>query len=274
MSKNSKNDVTDNIKPDLICKEFWDNEKCADLFNTVLFKGKQIISPEDLTDLDTDVSSTFDMANSIETMRKSRDIFKRARQGIDFLIFGIENQDEIHYRMPVRTALYDLLCYESQAKDRDAANKKAGVKYTRAEFLSGLGKHDRLNPVITLVIYYGETPWDGPTSIKEMLYDLGADVMELVPDYKMHLLEIRDANNYKFSDPKLELIFDVSEELKKGNIDGITQKYPVEKLTGSEVRFMGYIAKSKILMEKEEREMVMTQALQDWENSNVGLWEG
>ena len=46
------------IKPDTILKNFWkNNDRFADLFNTFLFNGKEILKPDDLTEVDTDVSS-------------------------------------------------------------------------------------------------------------------------------------------------------------------------------------------------------------------------
>ena len=44
---------------DVIVKEFWrDNDRFADLFNAVLFKGKCVIKADELQEMDTDVSGT------------------------------------------------------------------------------------------------------------------------------------------------------------------------------------------------------------------------
>ena len=46
------------IKPDIIFKEFWrQNDRFASLFNTVVFEGEEVIKPEELSELDTDVST-------------------------------------------------------------------------------------------------------------------------------------------------------------------------------------------------------------------------
>ena len=46
------------IKQDTILKNFWkNNDRFADLFNTFLFNGEEILKPDDLTEVDTDVSS-------------------------------------------------------------------------------------------------------------------------------------------------------------------------------------------------------------------------
>ena len=45
---------TQGLKPDTVLKNYWrNNEQFADLFNAVLFEGKQVIRPEELQDLDT-----------------------------------------------------------------------------------------------------------------------------------------------------------------------------------------------------------------------------
>lgn len=51
---------TQYLKPDTILKNYWnDNEHFADLFNAVLFDGKQVIKATELTDLNTESSSVW-----------------------------------------------------------------------------------------------------------------------------------------------------------------------------------------------------------------------
>ncbi len=57
-------------------------------------------------------------------------------------------------------------------------------------------KADKLIPVITLVVYYGERPWDGATSLHGMLA-LGEEIAPYVNDYKLLLVEARQ-NNFPF----------------------------------------------------------------------------
>ena len=54
----SKTAERNQVKPDTILKDFWrNNQRFADLFNTVLFEGNTILKPNDLREVDTDVSS-------------------------------------------------------------------------------------------------------------------------------------------------------------------------------------------------------------------------
>lgn len=50
--------VKTKITPDTILKNFWkDNKRFADLFNACFFDGNPKLNPDDLTEVDTDVSS-------------------------------------------------------------------------------------------------------------------------------------------------------------------------------------------------------------------------
>ncbi|MBD5466342.1 MAG: hypothetical protein HDR22_11135 [Lachnospiraceae bacterium] len=48
-------------------------------------------------------------------------------------------------------------------------------------------------PVITIVVYYGEKPWDGAVSLHGML-DIPEEMKKFVNDYKMMLVEARQNN--------------------------------------------------------------------------------
>ncbi len=99
-------------KADVILKDFWrQNERFADLFNAVIFHGKQVIKPEDLTERDTDMSGIIQFKGYQETLERTRDVVKKMAYGVEFAVLGIESQQKIHYAMPLRTMLYDSLGY-------------------------------------------------------------------------------------------------------------------------------------------------------------------
>lgn len=67
--------------------------------------------------------------------------------------------------------------------------------------MSGITKDDLLKPVITLVISLNSDPWDGATSLHEMLDVKDKSILAFVPDYKLNLLtptDIAEADFYKF----------------------------------------------------------------------------
>ena len=98
-----KLNIKDSVQNDIILKEFWrDNARFADLFNAVIFNGRQIIRPDELQELDTDISGTINMKN------------------------------------------------------------------------------------------YGESPWDGPVCLSDMMYDMPDDIRNIFSDYKLNLVQMFD----------------------------------------------------------------------------------
>lgn len=110
MANNAK--IKNRISDDIIVKEFWrDNDRFADLFNTVLFGGKCVIRADELQELDTDVSGTIEIKEHRETLKRARDVVKKCYNGVEFNILGLEIQEKIHLAMPLRTMVYDTLGY-------------------------------------------------------------------------------------------------------------------------------------------------------------------
>lgn len=90
--------IKNHIKADHILKKFWkDNSRFADLFNACMFDGEQVLKPNDLTEVDTDISSFLQFNGHAETIQKVLDVVKKTAFGIDFVILGIENQQKVHY---------------------------------------------------------------------------------------------------------------------------------------------------------------------------------
>ena len=182
------------LKPDIIVKNYWRNkEQFADFFNAVLFDGKQVIKPKELEDLDTEESSVLEHKEYAESIGASRDTVKIRKKstvyGVEFVILGMEGQEHIHYAMPMRVMGYDYAAYQKQYAD-NAAKYKTAKSLTEEEYLSKMKKDDRLVPVITVVVYYGEKPWDGAVSLHGMLH-ISEEMKPFVNDYRMHLVEAR-----------------------------------------------------------------------------------
>lgn len=187
-------DGKNRLKPDIIIKNYWSsNEEFADLFNAVLFGGKQVIKSYELNDVDTDVSNVEKYGTYTESIKAIRDNIKIRKKstisGIEFVLLGIEGQEHIHYAMPLRIMGYDYGSYRKQYSDiKKEIKKKKGL--TTDEFLSGMKKEDRFIPVVTIVVYYGEKEWDGALSLKQMMA-IPKEMENIVNDYKMKLVEAR-----------------------------------------------------------------------------------
>lgn len=217
------------LKPDVLLKEFWrNNERFADLFNGVFFQGERIIEAEDLEDVDTDMSGMMETKEYKETLVRTRDVIKKTAYGMEFVLWGQESQLHIHYAMPLRSMLYDGLGYLKNVKELGSEFRNKKKRRSADEFLSKMGKEDKIRPIITLVVYYGEEPWDGPTCLKDMMIREGTEIpkkiLGLVSDYRMNLLEIRKTGECVFSNPEVKALFDVTREIYEKKFEEVEKR--------------------------------------------------
>ena len=181
---------------DTVTKAYMrENTIFADAFNYLIYGGRRVIDPNSLKELDTtEIALPFGDDKTDEVVQKYRDILKSAviKEDKDaaYVLLGIENQTDIHYAMPVRNLIYDALQYGKQVSDVSAKHRKeSGNGHNRGEYLSGFYKEDRLTPVITLVVHFGADAWDGPLSLHEMMSVDKPEIMQMVPDYRIQLID-------------------------------------------------------------------------------------
>lgn len=202
---------------DTVTKEYMRNNAVfADAFNYLIYDGAQVITPEQLHELDTtEIAIPFSTENvkndKHNAVQDYRDILKSAvvmqDDSMAYIILGIENQTDVHYAMPVRNMIYDALQYGRQVSDIAAGHRKnrkqknseaseapkvsevTAKKHSNAEYLSGFCKDDRITPVITLVIHFGADKWDGPLSLHDMMELDDPRLMRFVQDHHVHLIE-------------------------------------------------------------------------------------
>ena len=278
----SKTAEKNNIKPDTILKTFWrDNDHFADLFNAALFDGEQVLNPADLMEVDTDVSSMVKFNNHAETVQKVLDVVKKTAYGVDFVIWGLENQSKIHYAMPLRHMIGDSLSYLKEYNEIAARNKAEKGCESSDEFLSNLKRTDRLHPVISLCVYYGEKEWDGPFCLADML-EIPERLKPLVSDYKMNLLQLRKSGSLRFHNADVDTVFDVSRSIYEKDFQKINTVYKEKAIPAELGVVIGAITESQRLInhalqsEKKGGQIYMCGALEELVNEGVqrGRQEG
>ena len=270
------------IKPDTILKNFWrDNHHFADLFNAALFDGEQVLNPDDLSEADTDVSSFLKFNGHAETVQKVLDVVKKTAYGIEFVIWGLENQSKIHYAMPLRHMIGDGFSYLKEYQEIAAKNRKDKNFASSDEFLSNMKKTDKLHPMISLCVYYGENPWDGSLCLVDML-EVPEKIKPLVADYKMNLLELRTSGSLQFHNQDVNTVFDISRSIYERDYNKINTVYK-DRLIASELGVViGAITQSQELidhaleLEQKGGQVNMCSALEELkrEGKQEGLQEG
>lgn len=193
-----------------------DDERYADVINGIGCKGKQIVKKEDLKEMDTQTGFIHGtkFIQKLPMLKKGnvkiRDCVRKVAFGINFAIFGIENQETVDYSIPLRNMSHDVGTYEKQAAKirKDVRKKHKGL--SAGEYLYGFRKNSRLYPSVTFVLYSGSKDWDGPTTLHEMLdfTDIPEEMKEMVADYKINLVEIRKIEDTSIFKTDVRQVFD------------------------------------------------------------------
>ncbi len=264
------------IKTDTVLKDFWrDNARFADLFNAAFFQGKTVIRPDELEESDTDISSIVRWNGHMETVRKILDVVKKRAHGIDFVILGLENQQRVHFGMPLRIMLGDALGYLKEYQEIAKKNKAQGDWEDSDEFLSGLRREDRLHPMVSLCVYYGERAWDGPYTLAHML-KIPEELRPVVSDYKMNLIQVRESEELVFHNGDVQAVFEISRNIYKRNYKKIEEVYQNMELSSELGIVIGAITESPELvnqaLERKGGRMNMCTALEELKKE--GITEG
>lgn len=202
---------------------FEDNERFADLYNVYYFAGEQVIKPEDVHErnrsnalINREKNTTPKKKNN-KSIVVSRDITRELNTWTTSVVIATEMQSGIHYAMPVRVMTGDGTKYHSQWRNiaREHEKKK---DLDGDEFISKFSKEDKLIPITTTVLYFGEEEWDGPRCLKDMmdLDGLPPEIQDMVADYPLHIIEVRKFPDYEKFRTDLRWVFGFLQRDQKG----------------------------------------------------------
>ena len=175
------------------------NENFAELFNRTLLADEPVSSEElDEENIKEIAYIRVTKKGGKTTLVQYRDVVKGVRNERIFAVLGIEHQSEIDYAMPFRVLELDFVNYARQMqiiRERHNAEWKTeegrrrrppGV--TAGEYLGRFLKADRIVRCVTLVVYWGEEPWDGPIRLSD-LFETGTEAPCAV-QVELNLLDV------------------------------------------------------------------------------------
>ena len=241
------------LKADTITKDYVkDADVFADIFNYYIYGGRQVILPEQLTERDsTKIALPYGTDGAAVPVQKFRDVQKLYAAMTDgkmeYVLYGTENQAEIHYAMAVKNNLYDALEYAGQVEEaakshRKEMKRKKEQAETSAdedrkapntgEFLSGFWAEDRLIPSITVTIFFSSEEWDGPLSLFDMMDVSDPDVLACMDNYQVRLIapaHMSDEEIMKFQSSLREVMLFIKYSKDKENL--------IKVLAANEARF-------------------------------------
>lgn len=137
----------------------------ADISNVNLFDGEDLLHPEELRPLPTELTYKDNYGVMRHHYLDTR--MKAAEHQTDIAVFCVENQSGVSNIMPVRDMGYLYSNYTEQIRQIQRENRD-GCK-ERFPVTEGIRRDKKLTPVISLVLYYGQEPWDGPEKLSDLL---------------------------------------------------------------------------------------------------------
>ena len=208
-------------RKDITQKSFFENAKhFADIMNVAFFDGEVVLTAEELL-LE---NSALQMADENSVIERIRDVVKKhTKDGVQFAIYILESQSEVDYSMLIRVMVEESMAYQKQVREIQKRNVLAKKKLSKQEFLSKFRKADRLTPIYTLVLYWGDAEWDAATTLREIV-DVHTDnpklekkLLELLPRYSIRVYDLNKHKEFHKFQTSLKTIFEFYSNRKDGN---------------------------------------------------------
>lgn len=277
------------MKVDTITKDYVkDVDIFADIFNYYIYGGRQIVQPEQLIERDTvKIALPYGADGAMIPVQRFRDVQKLYAAMTDgkmeYVLYGIENQSEIHYAMAVKNYLYDALEYAGQVEETAKSHRKemkqrklrgntdsgnSGKVPETGEFLSGFWKEDKLIPSVTLTIFFGSEKWDGPLSLFDMMDVSDPDVLSCMDNYHVHIIApalMTDDEIMKFQSSMREVMLFIKYSRNKEKLNEVLQSNQrrFQKLEKRAVDVIEAITNAGIKYDEREVEVDVCQAIQE-----------
>ena len=157
------------------------NDVFSDIVNGTLFDGREVIKPEALVDA---MAKSQYKADDNVIHEQERDVAKYWTDKncyIRLALLGVENQLAIDMDMPLRVIGYDGSSYRDEMnQDEIVIDEVTGKKHKI--------RHERY-PVVTIVLYFGKTPWKKPLRLYDVL-KISDELKPFVNDYKINLIDV------------------------------------------------------------------------------------
>ena len=213
-----------------------------------------------------------------------------------YILYGAENQAEIHYAMAVKNNLYDALEYAGQVEEAAKSHRKEmkrkkeqgeisaeeGRKTPNAgEFLSGFWAGDRLIPSITVTIFFSAEEWDGPLSLFDMMDVSDPDVLACMDNYHVRLIapaQMTDEEIMKFQSSLREVMLFIKYSKDKENLSRVlvTNEKRFRELERRAADVIETITNSGIKYDESEEVVDVCQAIREirMEERKIGEQDG
>ena len=146
-------------------------------------------------------------------------------------------------------------------------NKKNKKLKSKESFLSGFLPNDKILPVMTLVINFSGAPWTAPTSLKQMFPKTDGRFLEMVNDYKIHIIDPSNIESETFDNFKTELcpvmLFLKYSRDKNELLRIVQQDKRLNHIPNDIITLLNIITNSKLSINETKGETDMCEAIKE-----------
>ena len=171
---------------------FKNSKRFADLLNGYFFNGDEVVHWESVWERDPVLQKIKRKGTKVTTKANIVDLFCNVE--IDGCRIGVilQNQTKIHYAMPIRAMNEEAEAYYSQWKGLEKEHREKKNLKDGAEFLSGMSRSDSINPLLILIVYFGEEKWDAARSMHKLFGKVAESekMQRIFTKYPIHVLDI------------------------------------------------------------------------------------
>ena len=155
------------------------NDVVADIVNGSLFDGQERIKADSLVDAQPFSQYKADDGTIHEQERDVAKYCMDIKCNLRLALIGFENQIAIDLDMPIRVFGYDGVSYRDELnQDEFVVDELTGKRHKIRK---------KRYPVITLVLYFGKTPWKKPLCLYDVI-DVPDFLKPFVNDFKINLI--------------------------------------------------------------------------------------
>lgn len=193
------------VTSDSACRTFLSNDvSFASFINAVVFEGEQLIHPENLVRYENDTAFIINDSKRIEDKKRRRDIVVKSDINGIYCILGVEHQSSVDQAMVVRCAIYEMLEYLKQLKNK------------------------RLIPQFMIVFYTGSRKWEGPLKLSDYL-EIPKELKPYFNDWKIYVVDVKDIDTSKIKDKQTRYFIEAIQNMYKGNYDKLHRRIKMNR---------------------------------------------
>ena len=97
-------------------------------------------------------------------------------------------------------------------------------------------------------LYYGDSLWDGPSCLADMMVSMPDNIKAYFSDYKLNLVQILDSDKYTFYNENVRDVFNIARSIYNKDIDSIFSEYKTRNVDNEVMKLISVLTATPQIM--------------------------